>query len=235
MASAGEVTAPPRNPFPFQHKPNALDRDKIVIPAGWDSWGKIAVLREGFDAKLWGEAWENDLDGSDDDAGPKATKLYDSLVPDLSRKVSDCGVRTLDWCLDVMWLASPTSASQQPDTRASIPGKELRRERQKSQQGSPWRVPEPQRSHLHGYRWPDGQQQLHLAKRRACIDRDGGNCSSRRQPSKYERRGRPVQEARKKHRSKTTTIDTLCTHCRRGHGPWTRVGSVTGTIVCYDA
>ncbi|KAI0720370.1 dynein light intermediate chain [Cerioporus squamosus] len=86
MASAGEVTAPPRNPFPFQHKPNALDRDKIVIPAGWDSWGKIAVLRDGFDAKLWGEAWENDLDGSDDDAGPKATRLYASLVPDLSRK-----------------------------------------------------------------------------------------------------------------------------------------------------
>lgn len=88
MASAGEVTAPPRNPFPFQHKPNALDRDKIVIPAGWDSWGKIAVLRDGFDAKLWGEAWENDLDGSGEDMGPKATKLYASLVPDHSRKVS---------------------------------------------------------------------------------------------------------------------------------------------------
>ena len=88
MASGGEVTAPPRNPFPFQHKPNALDRDKIVIPAGWDSWGKIAVLRDGFDAKLWGEAWENDLDGSDDDAGPRASRLYAGLVPDLSRKVS---------------------------------------------------------------------------------------------------------------------------------------------------
>ena len=88
MATAGEVTAPPRNPFPFQQKPNALDRDKIVIPAGWDSWGKIAVLRDGFDPKLWGEAWDNDLDGSDEDVGPKATKLYASLVPDLSRKVS---------------------------------------------------------------------------------------------------------------------------------------------------
>ncbi|TBU33085.1 dynein light intermediate chain [Dichomitus squalens] len=82
----GEVVAPPRNPFPFQTKPNALDRDRIVIPAGWDSWGKIAVLREGFDARLWGEAWENDLEGADDDDGPKATKLYASLVPDLSRK-----------------------------------------------------------------------------------------------------------------------------------------------------
>ncbi|PIL37380.1 hypothetical protein GSI_01074 [Ganoderma sinense ZZ0214-1] len=86
-AMAGsEVTAPPRNPFPFPHKPNALDRDKIVVPAGWDSWGKIGVLREGFDPKLWGEGWENDLDGGDDSDGSKATRLYANLVPDLSRK-----------------------------------------------------------------------------------------------------------------------------------------------------
>ncbi|OSD04587.1 DLIC-domain-containing protein [Trametes coccinea BRFM310] len=86
-AAPGEVAAPGRNPFPFQQKPNALDRDRIVIPAGWDSWGKIAVLREGFDAKLWGEAWENDLDAPEDDTSdPHAKKLYASLVPDLSRK-----------------------------------------------------------------------------------------------------------------------------------------------------
>lgn len=86
--ASSEVAAPPRNPFVFEHKPNALDRDKIVIPAGWDSWGKIAVLRDGFDAKLWGEAWENDLDHSDDSDGTAhAQRLYASLVPDMSRKV----------------------------------------------------------------------------------------------------------------------------------------------------
>ncbi|KAI0776200.1 dynein light intermediate chain [Trametes elegans] len=87
-ASGGtEVAAPPKNPFPFQHKPNALDRDRIVIPAGWDSLGKIAVLRDGFDAKLWGEAWENDLDNAEEDAStPRAQRLYAGLVPDLSRK-----------------------------------------------------------------------------------------------------------------------------------------------------
>ena len=50
-----------RNPFPFVHKPNTLDRDRIVVPGGWDSWGKIVVLRDGFDAKAWGEAWLRDL------------------------------------------------------------------------------------------------------------------------------------------------------------------------------
>ena len=70
------TAAPVRNPFPFVHKPNTLDRDRIVVPAGWDSWGKIVVLRDGFDAKAWGEAWERDLSsadaGIDSDSTPTA-------------------------------------------------------------------------------------------------------------------------------------------------------------------
>ncbi|GJE84573.1 dynein 1 light intermediate chain [Phanerochaete sordida] len=82
-----EAVAPVRNPFPFLHKANTLDRDRIVVPAGWDSWGKIAVLREGFDAKAWGEAWENDIEqteGEPEQAG--ARKQYSSLVPDQGPK-----------------------------------------------------------------------------------------------------------------------------------------------------
>lgn len=63
-----DVPIPARNTFPFRQRPNILDRDRVLVPAGWDSWGKIAVLREGFDAKLWGEAWEHDLDGNDNGA-----------------------------------------------------------------------------------------------------------------------------------------------------------------------
>jgi len=86
MASSNEVQAPVRKIFPFTHKPNALDRDRIVVPAGWDSWGKIAVLRDGFDAKMWGEAWERDLEGEEGgEAGAK--KAYANLVPDQGRKV----------------------------------------------------------------------------------------------------------------------------------------------------
>ncbi|KAN0140433.1 hypothetical protein V8E53_001642 [Lactarius tabidus] len=38
-------------PISFIHKPNTLDRDRIVVPAGWDSRGKLVALRDGFDAK----------------------------------------------------------------------------------------------------------------------------------------------------------------------------------------
>jgi hypothetical protein len=82
-----EVQAPVRNIFPFNQKPNTLDRDHILVPAGWDSWGKIGVLRDGFDAKLWNEAWERDLeaDGSSNEPGAKA--VYSSFVPDMGPKV----------------------------------------------------------------------------------------------------------------------------------------------------
>lgn len=87
--SGNEAPAPTRNPFPFPHKPNTLDRDRIVIPAGWDSWGKIAVLRDGFDAKAWGEAWEHDLDHTEGEPAeePGSKKLFASLVPDQGDKV----------------------------------------------------------------------------------------------------------------------------------------------------
>ncbi|EIM87879.1 DLIC-domain-containing protein [Stereum hirsutum FP-91666 SS1] len=92
LSTGTDAPAPVRNPFPFTQKPNTLDRDRIVVPAGWDSWGKIAVLREGFDAKGWGEAWERDLESAnedenavgDDEVG--ARKMYSQLVPDQGYK-----------------------------------------------------------------------------------------------------------------------------------------------------
>lgn len=84
------TTAPVCYPFSLVHKPNTLNRDRIVVPAGWDSWGKIGVLRDGFDAKAWGEAWERDLSsdtGIDFDNGYSARKLHASLVEDLDSKV----------------------------------------------------------------------------------------------------------------------------------------------------
>lgn len=87
--SAGvEAPASIRNPFVFRHKPNTLDRDRIVVPAGWDSWGKITVLREGFEAKSWGEAWDTDIEASEgeNEEASGAKRMYRSLVPDQGEK-----------------------------------------------------------------------------------------------------------------------------------------------------
>ncbi|KAF7290898.1 hypothetical protein HMN09_01268200 [Mycena chlorophos] len=87
VASGAEAPAPIRNPFPFTHKPNYLDRDHIVIPSGWDSWGKITVMREEFEARSWSDAWERDLD-ADDGTVPSdgAKSLFSALVPDQGTK-----------------------------------------------------------------------------------------------------------------------------------------------------
>jgi len=82
IPSSSEAQAPVRNLFPFMHKPNTLDRDRIVVPAGWDSWGKISVMRDGFDAKMWGEAWERDLESGEQGTEAGAKKAYATLVPD---------------------------------------------------------------------------------------------------------------------------------------------------------
>ncbi|KIY52323.1 hypothetical protein FISHEDRAFT_35371 [Fistulina hepatica ATCC 64428] len=86
-STSTETVTSIRNPFPFTHKPNTLDRDHIVIPAGWDSWGKINILREGFDTKMWGEAWERDLENDPIDDATGAKAMYTSLVPDQGVKV----------------------------------------------------------------------------------------------------------------------------------------------------
>ncbi|MCJ1393389.1 hypothetical protein MMC18_006263 [Xylographa bjoerkii] len=42
-------------------KHNVIDRDKILIPPNWDSWGKIRVLREGFDVEAVSIGWSKDI------------------------------------------------------------------------------------------------------------------------------------------------------------------------------
>jgi dynein light intermediate chain 1, cytosolic len=57
-ASLGVHSLLKRSPL----KPNVIDRDKIVVPPNWDSWGKIRVLRDGFDVEAVAQGWAIDLD-----------------------------------------------------------------------------------------------------------------------------------------------------------------------------
>ena len=42
-------------------KHNVIDRDKILVPANWDSWGKIRIIREGFDMEGVSTAWSIEI------------------------------------------------------------------------------------------------------------------------------------------------------------------------------
>lgn len=70
--------------FPFPHRANQLDRDAIMIPSGWDSWGKIKILREGFESKRVNELWEVAIGREREDMGKKngTGRGNDGLVED---------------------------------------------------------------------------------------------------------------------------------------------------------
>lgn len=162
MAGGTEAPAPVRNPFPFQHKPNTLDRDRIVVPAGWDSWGKIAVLREGFDAKTWGEAWERDLEEAEGQGSGEAgaKKLFAALVPDQGEKVGMISLSSI-LAIDTLYVAPRLTSNQQPNAGADIPTQALRREFEEGRQRSSCFVPKSDRPYHRcssRYRWTPWQQ-----------------------------------------------------------------------------
>jgi dynein light intermediate chain 1 len=100
--------AQPTGKFPFPYRANQLDRDSIMIPAGWDTWGKIEALKEGFQCKQINEMWDAALekerakrghrDGMkvdeglvQDDDDPTIDQVWKDIIPDLH---SDSSVST---------------------------------------------------------------------------------------------------------------------------------------------
>ncbi|BGO88474.1 hypothetical protein NBRC10512_003012 [Rhodotorula toruloides] len=61
-AAPAPIATSARASFPFPHRANVVDRDQVLVPAGWDSWGKIKIMRERFDCEQAGEGWEADLE-----------------------------------------------------------------------------------------------------------------------------------------------------------------------------
>lgn len=68
--------------FPFPHRANVLDRDAVMVPSGWDSWGKINVLRDGFDPAYICKALERSLGDADDEG---LESVWAGLIPDDTR------------------------------------------------------------------------------------------------------------------------------------------------------
>lgn len=83
-------------------KHNVIDRDKILVPANWDSWGKIRIIREGFDMEGVSTAWSIEIQESpeplhkssgdrpessapDPDDGSSAVAIYEQTIKDPRR------------------------------------------------------------------------------------------------------------------------------------------------------
>lgn len=65
-----------------------MDRDILSVPSGWDTWGKIQLLRDGFDCRHCLERWDNDNDKIPEEG---LRKEYETLIRDAS-----VGVKPID-------------------------------------------------------------------------------------------------------------------------------------------
>lgn len=86
---------------PLKH--NVIDRDKIVVPPNWDSWGKIRVLGGSFDTELVSNSWSEDFSNSDSiqwDTEQLDNKQKVNEEPDDSRKETSAIAQYEDWCRD---------------------------------------------------------------------------------------------------------------------------------------
>ena len=70
-------------------KHNVIDRDNILVPPNWDSFGKIRVLREGFDVEKvsagWNEEINRDVTDENDRLLPAeggVLELYETTITD---------------------------------------------------------------------------------------------------------------------------------------------------------
>ncbi|GAA6040958.1 hypothetical protein JCM8097_000511 [Rhodosporidiobolus ruineniae] len=76
--------------FPFPHRANVIDRDAVLVPTGWDSWGKIRILRERFECESVGEGFAADVawrlgrerDGEEEGGGRGLRREYEQVVVD---------------------------------------------------------------------------------------------------------------------------------------------------------
>src|SRR5690348_13204558 len=65
--------------FQYNFRAQVVDRDIISVPSGWDTWGKIQLIHEGFESRKTLELWENDLDKLPQEG---LRKSYESLIRD---------------------------------------------------------------------------------------------------------------------------------------------------------
>ena len=56
-----QVSALTSRSFAFGERANVVDRDGVLVPSGWDSWGKIKILRDSFEPSEMSEAWETTM------------------------------------------------------------------------------------------------------------------------------------------------------------------------------
>lgn len=76
-------------------KHNIIDRDKILVPPNWDSWGKIRILKDGFDPEAVASAWSVEIQDPPEqtlDLSPTTKSEPEQNIHGVSESDSDSAV-----------------------------------------------------------------------------------------------------------------------------------------------
>ncbi|KAG1462702.1 hypothetical protein G6F56_005455 [Rhizopus delemar] len=88
--------------YPFHAKAQVVERDTVFVPSGWDSWGKIKVLREGFDCESISEGWDENIealaDGHKHSTG--AMGIYQDAIPNQESTIQPEHISVVTVCED---------------------------------------------------------------------------------------------------------------------------------------
>ncbi|CAO3596772.1 unnamed protein product [Absidia cylindrospora] len=87
----------------FQQKAQVVDRDTLMVPAGWDSWGKIKALQESFDCQHVCDHWDIDMSNLADrqpttDQGIRF--LFEQVIVDIESDYKPVVVPSITVCED---------------------------------------------------------------------------------------------------------------------------------------
>ncbi|KAI8884723.1 DLIC-domain-containing protein, partial [Backusella circina FSU 941] len=97
------VLSTPAKSYLFQIKAQTIERDTVLVPSGWDSWGKIKVLREGFDCEHVNEGWDADMDAVTDRQRPGkngARGTFEEAIPDIELDIQPQHIPVSTICED---------------------------------------------------------------------------------------------------------------------------------------
>ncbi|KAI0149501.1 dynein light intermediate chain-domain-containing protein [Xylariaceae sp. FL1272] len=105
---------------PLRH--NVIDRDKIVVPPNWDSWGKIRVLRDGFNVEAVSENWSVDIDQpfieKPQEAERQEGETFESNDKPHGAVVAAYEEQVQDSSLDALQIAQAKQDTKQLETEA---------------------------------------------------------------------------------------------------------------------
>ncbi|EFE34253.1 uncharacterized protein ARB_06650 [Trichophyton benhamiae CBS 112371] len=131
-------------------KHNVIDRDKILVPSNWDSWGKIRIIREGFNIEGVGTSWSVEIQGppeslkrsssgdgeeaqerEDPDSAASAVAIYEQTIKDPKGAASISRARQSEGSqIEVTTVDSQAFLTEQVEVLEQLKAEDEKQERQ---------------------------------------------------------------------------------------------------------